>query len=118
MLARTAELKREDRDGRISALMWRSSGCKRYYCSTAGLRHVDPRQLSRLFEASRGHHRLPNVSLIKSPMRPRSSGGLSGLFLFQGNRYSRIRRQAYVLPLDIRDQPQIDIMMMASVMSF
>jgi len=47
-----------------------------------------------------------------------SSGGLSGLFLFQGNRYGRIRRQPHVLPFDIRDQPQIYEMMMALVMSF
>jgi hypothetical protein len=46
------------------------------------------------------------------------SGGLSGPFLFQGNRYSCIRRQAHLLPFDIRDQPQIYEMMMAFVASF
>src|SRR3984893_11406516 len=45
------------------------------------------------------------------------SGGLSRFLLFQGNRDRRIRGQAHFLSFDIRDQPQIYKMMVASVMS-
>src|SRR5207302_296817 len=49
---------------------------------------------------------------------PIGSGGFSRAFLFQGNRYGCIRRQAHLLPFDVGDQPQIDEMMMAFVASF
>jgi hypothetical protein len=47
-----------------------------------------------------------------------SSGGLSRPFLFQGDRYCRVRRQTHRLSFDIRDQPQVYKMMMTFVASF
>jgi len=46
------------------------------------------------------------------------SGGLSRLFLFQGDRYCRVRRKTHLLPFDARYQPQIYKMMVAFVASF
>ena len=46
------------------------------------------------------------------------SSGLSRLFLFQGDRYCRVRRQAHLLPFDTRDQSQVYEMMMIFVTSF
>ena len=40
------------------------------------------------------------------------------LLFFHRDRYGPVRRQAYLLPFDVRDQPQIDKVMMAFVASF
>jgi len=40
------------------------------------------------------------------------------LLFFHRDRYGPVRRQAYHLPFDVRDQPQIDKVMMAFVASF
>src|SRR6266849_5802172 len=59
----------------------------------------------------------PASRALGLPGRPISSGGFSGAFLFQGNGYGCIRRQAHLLPFDLRDQPKIDGMMVALVTS-
>src|ERR1700736_2964563 len=59
--------------------------------------------------------RFANSAIAKATQ---NSGGLSGSFLFEGNRDGRVRRQPDLLAFDLCDQPQIDEMMMAFVTSF
>src|ERR1700754_3385311 len=45
------------------------------------------------------------------------SGGLARCLVFKRDRNCGIRRQTHLLSFDIRDQPEIDVMMMALVTS-
>src|SRR4029077_20546410 len=49
---------------------------------------------------------------------PAASGALAGAFLFQSHRPRSVRGQPDALPLDVSDQPEIDVMMMTLVAAF
>jgi hypothetical protein len=66
----------------------------------------------RLLNMAQSWLRLAAASIAEAAV---GSGGLSGLFLFQGDRYRRVRRKTHLLPFDARYQRQIYKMMVALI---